>query len=687
MFCHINKKKTAVVFIIVFLGLISSSSRAAAAGSPAATLASATAGACLPATTTANEMNRVIYQEFPAQGPTETAWTIVWTEFGYRGLWIEDAWFTPSPNAAPIHVLGQSGPSNIFVPYHEGSARLYDLNPWADLREAVLSYTGPCGTISGPALQTFSIQYPDRDSPPRPVLIKEIRERGVAWTSDGRTRRGEELLLWAVSDAGNYEYIIQYGFRDDGTITFRLGSTGYNNPGTPYESHMHNALWYIDINLGHPDHNSVRLMRHLEPDPDLLTNPALFPTRAKDVMEKINNGLEGFADWKAEEFTALNIVDTLTTNARGHNISYDLMPMRTGTARHDELFSKHDFWVTHNNNIYTTITNTTSTVNIPGEIYYDLCGLPCYLTNESIEDTDVVIWHISSNHHQPRDEDHEFDAQGNLRAGIAQVMWSGFDLHPRNLFDDAPLYFCAKVPQGIVGWWSFEEGSCATVIHDIKNIIGTTNNDGHPHPGSLGGSGGSGACPAGSGPTPVTGAVSGAISGGALSFDGIDDYVEINDDPSLNFGSGDFSVDAWIKTTQNSVTNVILDNKIQNVTHYQRYSLFLYNGKLGMQLATGSYVNYNSNAAVADGYWHHVAVTVNRTGGLKEIRWYVDGNHIDTSPGPVAGSLTNVSPLRFGANSLSLGGYLKGVLGELELFSRVLTPVEIHDIYAVGKCR
>ena len=76
----------------------------------------ATNSPCVSVTTTANEINRVIYQEFPGQGPTETAWTVVWSEHGFRGLWIENAWFTPKPGATPVLVLGPSGLSNIFVP-------------------------------------------------------------------------------------------------------------------------------------------------------------------------------------------------------------------------------------------------------------------------------------------------------------------------------------------------------------------------------------------------------------------------------------------------------------------------------------------------------------------------------------------------------------------------------------------
>jgi hypothetical protein len=66
----------------------------------------------------------------------------------------------------------------------------------------------------------------------------------------------------------------------------------------------------------------------------------------------------------------------------------------------------------------------------------------------------------------------------------------------------------------------------------------------------------------------------------------------------------------------------------------------------------------------------------------------VDGNLVDTTPAPHAGSITSVAPLRFGARSFTtLSGFFAGALGELELFKTVLTPTEVHDIYAAGKCR
>ncbi|HKO55107.1 MAG TPA: LamG-like jellyroll fold domain-containing protein [Thermoanaerobaculia bacterium] len=607
---------------------------------------------CLPATTTANEINRVVHQEFPAQGPTETAWTVVWSENGTQSLWIENAWFTPKPGAAPRLVLGRSGLSNIFVPYHEGTFRPNDLNPWTVTREAVPSYTGPCGTISGPALPYPTLAEPAHSSPPRQMLIKEIRERGVAWTSDGRTRRGEELLLWSVIDTGNYEYVVQYGFRDDGTITFRLGATGYNNPGMPFEPHMHDALWYVDLNVGHAAHNSVSLMRHQEPATVSSSTVSPF-LQAADEMVPFNNGLEGFAEWKAAEFTGLNIRDTTATNAHGHDISYDLMPMRTGIARHDEDFTKFDFWVTRENAEYDYTSG-----------FSNIGGVSAYLNPpQPITDTDVVVWCMTSGHHHPRDEDHEFDAQGNQKQGIAQTMWSGFDMHPRNFLDDAPLYHCLPMPTPIAGWWPFEEAAGATQVADIKNVGAP--NTGTSHPQALGSGG----------PMPVAGA-----TGGALGFTP-STFVEVNDDPSLNFGTGDFSLDTWIKAQPTGgTTNRMIDKRQSVGGSFRGWQLYLFNASAGLQLANGTtFANTTSTAVVADGHWHHVIVTIDRTSTTKEMRWYVDGNLTDTFPNPLAGSLSNTAPLRF--------GQFNGSLGEVELFPRVLTASEVRDVYAVGKCR
>ncbi len=107
-------------------------------------------------------------------------------------------------------------------------------------------------------------------------------------------------------------------------------------------------------------------------------------------------------------------------------------------------------------------------------------------------------------------------------------------------------------------------------------------------------------------------------------------------------------------------------------------------------MADGSFTSYTSPVFVADGLWHHVAITVSRT-DTKGIHYYLDG--VDTQFGDPTlhpGSLDNKDPLRIGSQSFSDDYLFKGILDEIELFNRVITPAEVQAIWAAdsaGKCK
>jgi PKD repeat protein len=251
---------------------------------------------------------------------------------------------------------------------------------------------------------------------------------------------------------------------------------------------------------------------------------------------------------------------------------------------------------------------------------------------------------------------------------------------------------CTAPPSNMVAWWPLDEGATATDIAGSNH--GTyTGSFGH-----------------------ATGVVDHAVS-----LDGESGYVEVPDNPSLNFGTGDFSIDAWIfhKPDNSSGVQVILDKRENSASGTIGYSFYLYNGQLGFQLADGvgatstcetypassppgaSCTNYIVNGPnLADGLWHHVAVTVKRDNslggrfyidGIPQGAWIVDGDpqaNFDTSRRN--GSLNNNGPLRIGSRSFSVTGLYQGGIDEVELFNRALTESEIQDIYnagAAGKCK
>src|SRR5262249_5673437 len=139
-----------------------------------------------------------------------------------------------------------------------------------------------------------------------------------------------------------------------------------------------------------------------------------------------NKGKEGFADFVPEKFTSLRIINDKRKNAKGEPLAYDLMPMRSGNGRHfggtKEECTQHDYWVTAANNKELK--------------YYDL---PTYVKDGApVMNADVVIWHSTPMHHEPRGEDGK--TVNGVFTGATPIGWSGFELRPRNLFDGTPFF-------------------------------------------------------------------------------------------------------------------------------------------------------------------------------------------------------------------------------------------------------
>jgi hypothetical protein len=186
---------------------------------------------------------------------------------------------------------------------------------------------------------------------------------------------------------------------------------------------------------------------------------------------------------------------------------------------------------------------------------------------------------------------------------------------------------CVPPPPQMVAWFDFDASSGTIAGNRINGgNVGTLTN----------------------GPTWGAGKVL-----NALNFDGSNDFVQVADQPQLNFGDGNFSIDAWIKLDQQSGSGVkaIVDKRVGMGPGYM---FFVYNGRLAVQLNTSGtgpnsgFYNYfasSTSTVVADGRWHHVAVTVNRS-DQAGIVFYVDGAASGTPSNPRnrMGNLNNTSP-------------------------------------------
>jgi hypothetical protein len=349
----------------------------------------------------------VITQDFPTSGPAQTTWVVCWHEVAGNnsianpnGLVIGPAYFRKAPGAPLVRILWDMRVSDYFVPYHPGSPRFYDLSFYNFVLTSVTA--ADCPASSGGA-------------PISPHVCREVHDRGLLWKDWGGVRRGEELVLWGAIDAANYRYIQEYSFRDDGVVLGRAGATAQNLPGDELATHVHNALWRIDIDLDGVT-NSAGRMRHIE-------NPANAGGTAADPVTVLSVA-QGFP-WSARTHDAVEISNPSFKNAQRHVSRYRLMPLVTGggLTQHYEKFTQQDFWVTPYNAAQFAAKN-----------------LPNYVAGQpSVANRDLVVWYKGSLHHHPRDEDGVYSKSGTW-IGTALTMWTGFMLMPHDFFDCTPLY-------------------------------------------------------------------------------------------------------------------------------------------------------------------------------------------------------------------------------------------------------
>lgn len=165
--------------------------------------------------------------------------------------------------------------------------------------------------------------------------------------------------------------------------------------------------------------------------------------------------------------------------------------------------------------------------------------------------------------------------------------------------------------------------------------------------------------------------------GQALEFDG-SDAVNMGNPEDLNFGDGDYSIEAWIKTQNDGpvVTNMQSSNERG---WYNRVE----DGKLHNRLQADNGNSANSTSNVNDGNWHHAVTIIDRKGGSQKV--YIDGK-LESNPqiADVVGSVSNERNVVVGSYHDGKG-YFDGIIDEIRIYNRILSEAEIKQNFVSNR--
>jgi hypothetical protein len=176
---------------------------------------------------------------------------------------------------------------------------------------------------------------------------------------------------------------------------------------------------------------------------------------------------------------------------------------------------------------------------------------------------------------------------------------------------------------------------------------------------------------------------------GIFSFDGVNDYTHCGNAASLNFGTGNFTVCAWVKRSTSAATNLrVLAKGAETNEAAQAGFCFL-----GSDTSLSFAVNPSTTRTIIVAATHTVDEWFYVTGVVERgvsLRTYKNGVLTNSTTAP-SGSVSNgVMPLYIGAstaNDVNPNLFFKGNIPHVALYNRALTATEVLQNYNAHKSR
>ena len=195
--------------------------------------------------------------------------------------------------------------------------------------------------------------------------------------------------------------------------------------------------------------------------------------------------------------------------------------------------------------------------------------------------------------------------------------------------------------EGLYAHWKFDDGSGGTAIDSAGTNNGILNGE----------------------PTWTNGRID-----GALSFDGIDDYVAV---PTIVPLIGNtVTVHAWICTSEFAgLWNLILTQNAGS-----GYYFYVDSGRPTFYLVVGAaYVKAISTEAISAGQWYHVAGTNDGT----NLKLYINGQLKDSA---TSTGFLGVSSNAYIGHGPASSLYYNGLIDDVRIYNRALSESEFKDI-------
>jgi len=171
----------------------------------------------------------------------------------------------------------------------------------------------------------------------------------------------------------------------------------------------------------------------------------------------------------------------------------------------------------------------------------------------------------------------------------------------------------------------------------------------------------------------------GSSNKSAIQFDGKDDYVEVNVSTINLIGTGDFTMEAFIKASYaKSPYPTLLSNRKKSAK--KGFILFFIGYSIAFQIG-GKNHQIPNPPNLFNGNCNYVAIT--RT--VNKLNFYINGQSVHTKAIDNNLDIGTAHPLWIGQDARSPKGHsFKGSIEEVKIWNIAKTPTEIQQSYITG---
>jgi hypothetical protein len=158
----------------------------------------------------------------------------------------------------------------------------------------------------------------------------------------------------------------------------------------------------------------------------------------------------------------------------------------------------------------------------------------------------------------------------------------------------------------------------------------------------------------------------------AYSFDGSNDYAEVPDNADFDFGTGAFTISAWIKTDATTTSGSGRDDILaKGDPTISGFAISVENNKA--IFFVGNSGEYFGSSVINDGEWHHIVGTRDNSG---KIVLYVD--NVTEYTGMNNENVDTNYNAFIGKHGTKNESYFNGLIDDVCIYSRAVLPLGVY---------